>query len=294
MSSTPIERAHPQPVQWALPVRMPGEIDWSGPVPGDTSATLWTEIHPYDDLPKVIDPDSGWVQNSNSPPWYTPYPAVFDPDLFTPTNGAEFSPSATSAVSAARGESSLSLERMVELQYSTRMELADCVVDDLVTAAQHSVRTWRSRQPTSWPTGIGRRCPLAPGRCCFSSGFSLELSGCRTPARAVPRPLGPRRPVGDAGGLGRSESCRGSATDGGGTGPGVVRPLGCGMGRCGPHAARRVRPARQRLLRRSIRHLPGPQLRLLELPTTGQVGHRRRYLYCGHRVRRYRCGPRCS
>src|SRR5262249_12299229 len=52
-----------------VPVRPAGDFDWSGPVPGDTAATLWTAIHPYGDLPKVLDPPGGWVQNSNSPPW---------------------------------------------------------------------------------------------------------------------------------------------------------------------------------------------------------------------------------
>src|ERR1039457_6571508 len=38
---------------------------WTGLVPGDTSGTLWDEIHSYDDLPKVIDPPTGFVQNTN-------------------------------------------------------------------------------------------------------------------------------------------------------------------------------------------------------------------------------------
>ena len=42
---------------------------WSGLVPGDTSATLWTKIHPYEDLPRTLDPPAGWVQNTNNPPW---------------------------------------------------------------------------------------------------------------------------------------------------------------------------------------------------------------------------------
>ncbi len=41
------------------PVRPEGDWDWSGVVPGDRSATLWTETHPYDDLPRALDPESG-------------------------------------------------------------------------------------------------------------------------------------------------------------------------------------------------------------------------------------------
>ena len=41
------------------PVRSSGDWSyWSGVVPGDTSATLWTEVHAYDDLPRVVDPET--------------------------------------------------------------------------------------------------------------------------------------------------------------------------------------------------------------------------------------------
>ena len=39
-----------------VPRRPGGDIDWAGPVPGDTAATLWTDVHPYDELPRVADP----------------------------------------------------------------------------------------------------------------------------------------------------------------------------------------------------------------------------------------------
>jgi len=47
-------------------------------IPGDTSTTLWTETHPYQDLPRVIDPASGWLQNANDPPWTTTFPLALD------------------------------------------------------------------------------------------------------------------------------------------------------------------------------------------------------------------------
>jgi penicillin amidase/acyl-homoserine-lactone acylase len=53
-----------------LPVRAPG-YDWTGVVPGDTSQTLWTEFLPFDAMPKVVNPPSGFVQNCNSSPFET-------------------------------------------------------------------------------------------------------------------------------------------------------------------------------------------------------------------------------
>ena len=52
-----------------VPIRPNGDFaTWQVPAPGDSSATLWTETHTYDELPRVVDPPSGWVQNSNSQP----------------------------------------------------------------------------------------------------------------------------------------------------------------------------------------------------------------------------------
>jgi acyl-homoserine-lactone acylase len=122
-----------------VPIRPAGELDWSGPVPGDTSATLWTEIHPYDDLPKVIDPTSGWVQNSNSPPWYATYPLALDPADYPPYMAPRYLHwRERRGIRVLEENPWLTLDRMVELQHSTRMELADHVLDDLVAAARRS------------------------------------------------------------------------------------------------------------------------------------------------------------
>jgi len=41
---------------------------------------LWDEIHAYAELPRVLDPPTGWLQNANDPPWTTTLPPVLDPD----------------------------------------------------------------------------------------------------------------------------------------------------------------------------------------------------------------------
>jgi penicillin amidase/acyl-homoserine-lactone acylase len=53
-----------------LPVRAPG-YDWRGVVPGDTSRTLWTDFVPFEALPQVKNPPSGFIQNCNSSPFRT-------------------------------------------------------------------------------------------------------------------------------------------------------------------------------------------------------------------------------
>jgi acyl-homoserine lactone acylase PvdQ len=42
--------------------------DWSRPVDGTTPATEWLGLHPAEDLPQVLNPPSGYMQNCNVPP----------------------------------------------------------------------------------------------------------------------------------------------------------------------------------------------------------------------------------
>jgi len=72
-----------------LPLRTAG-YDWSQFLPGDTSDTLWTEYLPFEQLPQVLNPASGFIQNGNSSPFQTTIgPENPDPAAFSPTFGIE-------------------------------------------------------------------------------------------------------------------------------------------------------------------------------------------------------------
>ena len=68
----------------AIPVRGPS-YDWSHAVPGDTSQTLWDGVRPFEVVPSVVNPASGYVVNAN----HTPFKASGDGDNPDP---AEFPP----------------------------------------------------------------------------------------------------------------------------------------------------------------------------------------------------------
>ena len=51
-----------------LPKRAEG-YNWKGIVPGDTMETLWTEYYDIEDLPQVIQPNSGFIYNANHSPF---------------------------------------------------------------------------------------------------------------------------------------------------------------------------------------------------------------------------------
>ncbi|MBW4631545.1 MAG: acylase [Iphinoe sp. HA4291-MV1] len=125
-----------------VPVRSQGDFKyWQGIIPGDTSKTLWTKIHPYQDLPRVIDPESGWLQNTNDPPWTTTFPTAIKADNYPPY----MAPRSLNFPGNFRTERSIrmlfeddkiSFDEMVRYKHSTRMELADRILDDLFLAAR--------------------------------------------------------------------------------------------------------------------------------------------------------------
>ena len=124
----------------ALPKRKQGDLAyWAGILPGDTSDTLWTSLHTYDELPKVIDPPTGWVQNTNDPPWSATYPIQLDPAKFPAyTAGREYSFRTMRSIRMVSEHPKLSFDEMVKLKFSTRLELADRILDDLIAAASKS------------------------------------------------------------------------------------------------------------------------------------------------------------
>jgi acyl-homoserine-lactone acylase len=93
---------------------------------------------PFDELPQVIDPPSGWVQNSNDSPWTSTYPMLIDPAKFA----AYIAPPPAHTQRSQRGirllseSGKISLSDLKAMKLSTRSEIADHFVDDLLAAAR--------------------------------------------------------------------------------------------------------------------------------------------------------------
>ena len=118
------------------PQRPAGDYDWSGVVPGNTSTTLWNDHHPYEDLPRVLNPESGWLQNANDPPWTTTFPEEIDADDYPSyMSPRKMGFRAQRSARMLDEDDSISYDELVEYKFSTRMELADRLLDDLLDAA---------------------------------------------------------------------------------------------------------------------------------------------------------------
>lgn len=126
-----------------VPIRSTGDWnDWQKILPGDTSKTLWTKYHPYQDLPRLVNPATGWLQNTNDPPWSSTYPPVLSPQNYpsylTP-------PSLAKATNIFRTQRSIKLlqevekisfEEMIDKKFSSRLEMADRILEYLIPAAR--------------------------------------------------------------------------------------------------------------------------------------------------------------
>jgi acyl-homoserine-lactone acylase len=119
------------------PARPKGDYNWAGIVPGDTAATLWTKTHVYEELPRVLDPPSGWLQNANDPPWTTTFPLALKADDFPPYLAPRFMHfRAQRSARMLVEDESISFDELLKYKHSSRMELADRLLDDLIAAAR--------------------------------------------------------------------------------------------------------------------------------------------------------------
>jgi acyl-homoserine-lactone acylase len=63
-----------------IPNRPSGDFQfWRGTIDGTKSKYLWNSILKYKDLPKVVNPPAGFLQNCNDAPWVCTYPPVLKP-----------------------------------------------------------------------------------------------------------------------------------------------------------------------------------------------------------------------
>ncbi|AFZ01587.1 acylase [Calothrix sp. PCC 6303] len=121
-----------------VPVRQQGDFQyWQGIIPGNTSKTLWTKNHLYQDLPRVVNPPSGWLQNTNDPPWTTTFPSAIKADKYPAYIAPRFMDFRSQRSARMLDEDKkITLDEMIQYKHSTRMEFADRILDDLIPSAK--------------------------------------------------------------------------------------------------------------------------------------------------------------
>ncbi len=107
------------------------------PVHATRTADVWTRIHGTAELPQLLNPPGGYVQNCNSPPYLTNLRAPLDPAKFP----SHFSPNDLSlrtqhSLQLIDNDRQLSLDDVIRLKHSPKMLLADRVKSDLIAAVR--------------------------------------------------------------------------------------------------------------------------------------------------------------
>ena len=119
-----------------VPIRQQGGWDhWSGVVDGSDTLNIWKGIHSYADLPKVENPESGWLQNANDPPWTSTFPRALNPEDYPPYMDPvrmSFRPQRSARMLAE--DESITFTELEQYKLSTRIEMADRILDDLFAA----------------------------------------------------------------------------------------------------------------------------------------------------------------
>jgi acyl-homoserine-lactone acylase len=120
----------------------PVRADWEDTrrrLPGDDPALLANEVHPASAMPRVVDPECGWVTNCNDTPWLFCDPPL-DPDdypanIAPPLHEVDDPRPLVSRDWLMRHET-VSPQELLELKYHKRAVIADIVLDELLAAAK--------------------------------------------------------------------------------------------------------------------------------------------------------------
>lgn len=105
---------------------------WRTIVPASSSEELWDGYYAASDLPAYTNPESGWIQNANDPPYTSTFPPSIKPDQFAShiaPNYMSFRPQRSARL--IMNTSNLTLEDLISLKHDTKSELALRIKDDL-------------------------------------------------------------------------------------------------------------------------------------------------------------------
>jgi len=113
---------------------------WQGLIPGDSDEYLWTEIYDINRLPQITNPSIGVIQNSNDSPWTSTIPMTIRAKDYPPTFawGESMDFRNQQSTRMLMNDERISFDEMHRYQQSTRLEMAEHVLDDLIPLAKRS------------------------------------------------------------------------------------------------------------------------------------------------------------
>jgi acyl-homoserine-lactone acylase len=118
-----------------IPRRVQDGTSYELDVPGATKKYVWKELHPTRDLPQMLNPPGGYIQNANNPPWYVTLRQPLDPARYPPYfERGELGLRPQLALDMLEARQKFSVEDLKRLKYDARLLLAERVTPDLLQA----------------------------------------------------------------------------------------------------------------------------------------------------------------
>jgi acyl-homoserine-lactone acylase len=115
---------------------------WREIIAGNTAKTLWTDYLPYQELPKLRNPVTGWLQNTNDPPWTSTFPPQLKPQNYAKNLAGSSLADAPDifrtqrSIKLLQGKKKISFEDMIKDKFSSRFEMADRILEFLIPTAK--------------------------------------------------------------------------------------------------------------------------------------------------------------
>lgn len=136
----------------------PAGFNWRGILPGDTSADVWTKTLPFDRVPALVNPRSGYLMNANNTPWVAAGPGdELDAAAFSPLLGIEddITNRSTRLIELFEASGQIDEARLKAIKYDTayarsgyakawmdRLLALDVKDDPALIQAQNLLRRW--------------------------------------------------------------------------------------------------------------------------------------------------------
>jgi len=118
-----------------IPKRVQDGTSYELDVPGGTKKYVWKELHATRDLPQLLNPPGGYIQNANNPPWYATLRQPLDPARYPAYfEHGELALRPQLALDMIEARERFSVEDLKRLKYDTRLLLAERVKPALLAA----------------------------------------------------------------------------------------------------------------------------------------------------------------
>jgi acyl-homoserine-lactone acylase len=121
-----------------IPIR-PAGYNWAGVMPGNTSESEWYGLHPVSELPQLLNPPNGYVQNCNDAPWYVNLHHFLEARKFPDyIGGSELQMRGQLSMQMLEASTEATLDQIIRNKFNEKLLLADRVKAELIAMARES------------------------------------------------------------------------------------------------------------------------------------------------------------